>query len=727
MMKDELYFGTVYCPYAKSGDAPMELWERDVITMKKMGMNIIRPFVAWDRIEKEEGVYDYTKLDKIFDLAAKHGLKILLNLGGTLTQWGGMYPPRYLVRNPKIHEQVKTPNAPKQFGPVRLLCMEDPIYVERAKIFLDKTVARYCNHPALGAWSLWNEPFYQGDGCFCEHSLKQFRDFLREKYHNDINELNKVWGTECPVDYLDFDEVEPGVTVSFSGGGYGPCIDFLEFNRKRVGKWLEIVRNAIVRNNPRNLKIGVNVAVTASYERASSHNYPSLFEQNSYADVPGYSAYTFHAQMEMEAYIFASSNVWCRSSGTDPKAGFWAVEGEAGQISYFPDGDQVRGEKGWREACNWLLAANGARMMMCWKFGGRVTDTQTDQFNLFGFNGSVTERAERMSKCGVSYLNLKDAISDSCVHAKAAILLSHDTEYATICDRTYKDYILTVQGAYRIFNELHIECDYVDDRLFRLKKDRYNVLVAPETIFLNEAFANEIKQFVKDGGTLITDYRFAQKRQDSMQFQTIPGHGFQEASGLFIDDATYPELDETCNYANGESVPLKGVSTKPRAWDAVDVRYHAHLNLTGAKSLAEYSYGGCALAKNQYGKGFVYTFGFPPFMMFRDTKSTKGLEGTRNMIREICKEAGVVSDLKITGDDTFRIQTGVLCKNDDPNGEKICFLINFAEEELNIQAELPGTEEQTEENKNKLKKNTPEQMPRGVECRNRQKIKQRML
>ena len=96
--KNELYFGVAYCPYAKSGDIPSEYFERDIITMKKLGMNIIRPFVAWDRIEREEGVYDFSKLDLIFDLAAKHDMKILLNLGGTLTSWAAMYPPRYIVR-----------------------------------------------------------------------------------------------------------------------------------------------------------------------------------------------------------------------------------------------------------------------------------------------------------------------------------------------------------------------------------------------------------------------------------------------------------------------------------------------------------------------------------------------------------------------------------------------------------------------------------------------------
>ena len=672
----ELYFGAAYCPYAKSGDVPTEYFERDIITMKKLGMNIIRPFVAWDRIEREEGVYDFGKLDLLFDLAYRHGMKILLNLGGTLTSWAAMYPPRYIVRKKGVQELKLAPYDPPQFGPVRKLCMDDPYFLERAKLFLDLCAERYCRHPALAAWSLWNEPFYHGDGCFCPLTLAKFRDFLREKYGGDIAKLNEKWGTEFPVDYLSFDEAEPGVYVSFSGGGYGPCVDFLKFNRSRVAGWLEVVREAIERHNPRHLAIGVNVAVTAAYRTAGQHNYPSMLDQNFCADVPGFSAYTFFAMMEEAPYLTAAANAWCRSGGKDPAAGFWAVEGEAGQISYLPDRHD-RVERGWRTAANYQLMANGAKMLMFWKFGGRATDTQTDQYNLTGFDGSVTERAEELSQSGKAFLAMRDILAGSCVHARAAILLAPDTELARICDKSYPEYVDACHGAFRILNELHIECDIVDERMFRLKKERYKVLIAPETIFLNEKFAHEIADFVAAGGTLIADHRFAQKREDSLQFQTVPGHGLQKAFGCFVNDFTFARSDEVFAVEGFDPVPLKDL-------------FHAHLNLTGASSLADYSRGGTALAVNAFGKGKVCCWGFPVFQIFRKAKTTEKLAAIRELFRRFCAEAGVVPDIGIAGDDFFQMQTGVLCQNDDPAGDKVCFLINFSDRELVCRVRLPA-------------------------------------
>ena len=69
---------------------------------------------------------------------------------------------------------------------------------------------------------------------------------------------------------------------------------------------------------------------------------------------------------------------------------------------------------------------------------------------------------------------------------------------------------------------------------------------------------------------------------------------------------------------------------------------------------------------------------------------TADLESIREIFRKACAESGVISDLKISGDENFQLQTGVLCQNDDRNGNRICFLINFSDKELNCTVELPA-------------------------------------
>ena len=177
--------------------------------------------------------------------------------------------------------------------------MDDPYYRERAMIFMTKTILRYKDSPALVAWSLLNECIYRKDGCFCELTLKKFRDFLRERYDNDIKKLNAAWGTEFPVFYRSFADVEPGVRVSFSGGGYVPCIDYLDFNRKQLLTRLQDVKDLIEQLDEYRHPTTINLIVTSAYSMkyAKQHAYPSIFEQTT-SRHPGFSDYNHLAMIE---------------------------------------------------------------------------------------------------------------------------------------------------------------------------------------------------------------------------------------------------------------------------------------------------------------------------------------------------------------------------------------------------------------------------------------------
>ena len=45
------------------------------------------------------------------------------------------------------------------------------------------------------AFILWHISNEFGGECYCENCKKRFQEYLREKYHNNIEELNKQWWT----------------------------------------------------------------------------------------------------------------------------------------------------------------------------------------------------------------------------------------------------------------------------------------------------------------------------------------------------------------------------------------------------------------------------------------------------------------------------------------------------------------------------------------------------
>ena len=67
----EMTMGTCYYPEHWS----RELWQDDLQRMKAVGITVIRVAeFAWNKVEPEEGVYDFTWLDEIMDKMAENGI-----------------------------------------------------------------------------------------------------------------------------------------------------------------------------------------------------------------------------------------------------------------------------------------------------------------------------------------------------------------------------------------------------------------------------------------------------------------------------------------------------------------------------------------------------------------------------------------------------------------------------------------------------------------------------
>jgi len=80
--EDLFLFGASTAPYAKAKDWPITEWAGDLERMRELNFNVVRVFAAWDRIERCEGEFDFTKQDKLIELAEQHGIRVILNLGG---------------------------------------------------------------------------------------------------------------------------------------------------------------------------------------------------------------------------------------------------------------------------------------------------------------------------------------------------------------------------------------------------------------------------------------------------------------------------------------------------------------------------------------------------------------------------------------------------------------------------------------------------------------------
>lgn len=162
-----------------------DILKEDMRLMKLAGFNEMSVGIfAWSCLEPQEGVFDFSFLDKAMDdIYAAGGRVILATPSGARPAWLSQKYPEVL--------RVGTDRIRNEFGERHNHCYTSPIYREKVRIINEKLAERYANHPALIAWHISNE--YGGE-CHCPLCRAAFREWLKLKY-GTLDNLNHEWWT----------------------------------------------------------------------------------------------------------------------------------------------------------------------------------------------------------------------------------------------------------------------------------------------------------------------------------------------------------------------------------------------------------------------------------------------------------------------------------------------------------------------------------------------------
>lgn len=111
MKTDKLYFGAAYY----SEYLPYDRVEKDMEMMEKAGMNVIRIAEStWSTLEPQEGVYDFTHIDRMLDAAARHHISVIV---GTPTYAVPTWLVKKISGHPGNHpERPRTLRPPPEYG-----------------------------------------------------------------------------------------------------------------------------------------------------------------------------------------------------------------------------------------------------------------------------------------------------------------------------------------------------------------------------------------------------------------------------------------------------------------------------------------------------------------------------------------------------------------------------------------------------------------------------------
>jgi beta-galactosidase len=180
-----------------------EVWREDIRLMHEAGVNIVTLGVfSWQKLEPQDGHWDWTWLDEIIALLSEAGIAITL---ATPTA----APPNWLLR---AHPEILPLDADlvAQHPGGRLgWCPSSPVFRRYAVRMAEQLAKRYGRHPAVRLWHISNELGGGNARCYCDVSAAAFQGWLRRRYPS-IDDLNAAWGTAFwGHGFTDFDEVSP--------------------------------------------------------------------------------------------------------------------------------------------------------------------------------------------------------------------------------------------------------------------------------------------------------------------------------------------------------------------------------------------------------------------------------------------------------------------------------------------------------------------------------------
>jgi beta-galactosidase len=170
--------------------------------MAEAGFNCVRMAeFAWDYMEPEEGTYRFDLFDETIERLGEQGIETIL---GTPTAT----PPRWLTA---AHPEVLRVNADgvrMQHGSRQHVCPSSAVFRLASRKITRAMADHFAPSPHVVGWQTDNELNCHFSECHCPNCLAAFQEYLRAKYREDIDLLNRIWGNAFwSLTYNDFEQI----------------------------------------------------------------------------------------------------------------------------------------------------------------------------------------------------------------------------------------------------------------------------------------------------------------------------------------------------------------------------------------------------------------------------------------------------------------------------------------------------------------------------------------
>ncbi|MFA7235415.1 MAG: beta-galactosidase [Phycisphaeraceae bacterium] len=541
---------------------------------------------AWTALEPEEGRFEFGWLDAAMDRLADNGaFAVLATPSGARPAWMSHKYPQVL--------RVRADRGRNLHGTRHNHCFTSPIYREKVGVINHKLAERYKDHPALLVWHISNE--YNGD-CHCPLCQDAFRQWLRGRYGDDLDRLNRAWWTTFwSHTYTDWSQVESPSPIGESAV-HGHNLDWKRFVTHQTA---DFMRHEIAPLK----KITPDIPVTTNFMGV----YPGLnyWQLAELCDVISWDSYPSWHEADSDVGL-AAKIAFMHDINRCLKGGrpFMLMESTPSHVNWQPVCKLKR--DGMHLLSSLHAIAHGSDTVQYFQWRKSRGASEKLHGAVVDHVGHEHTRVFReVAKVGESLSQL-DAVVGTTKPAEAAVIYDWENRWA-IDDlqglgREQKKYEETCVAHYRALWRLNLGVDVIDQTV---DLSRYRLVVAPMLYMLRPGMAKKLRRFVEDGGTLVMTYWSGiVDENDLCHLGGWPGEGLGEVLGIWDEetDTLHPAQRNHIIFTDDNELALDG------DYEVRDLC--ALIHSRGAQVLAAYAgdfYAGRpAMTLNRFGKGEAF-------------------------------------------------------------------------------------------------------------------------
>ena len=562
-----------------------DILEEDIKMMKKAGVNTATVGVfSWSALEPQEGNFQFGWLHDIMDKLYENGIyTVLATPTGARPAWMDEKYPSVL--------RVEKDGRRNHHSGRHNHCMSSLEYRALVEKMDTKLAQEFGSHPGLILWHISNE---LGGECYCDSCKKRFQEYLREKYHNNIEELNKQWWTSFWSRRFDsFEQIEP----PYDNGEHsilGLNLDWKRFNSWNMKDYLAFERRILKKYTPQ-------VPATA--------NFMKLFEQLDYVDLAkeidiiswdGYPSWNNDYETPADtAAELSFDHAVMRSLKKDKP--FMLMESTPSLVNWHSVNKLKRPG---------ILRASSIQTIGCGSDTVQYFQWRKGRGAAEQFHGAVVDHLGRddtrvfkeVSEVG-ELLKKLAPVTGSRVASKAAVLFDWSNRWAIKDMQGMAHDTKNYEKEVRKFYNIHLKKGINADIVFPLEDlSSYSLVVLPMYYAVSKEAGEWLKEYVKNGGTVVATYLTAYVNENTLAYLGgFPGAGLGEVFGLYAEelDTLYPTDSNAVLMKDGNKAIVKD--------------YCELIKLTGAEVLGTYEsdfYAGMpAVTVHSYGNGKAYYIG----------------------------------------------------------------------------------------------------------------------